>query len=76
MKIVRNRLFVMMVLEFFVWGAWLPLVWPYMADLGFSSIRSRWWAAPSPSRRWWPSSSATSSPTATSPPKRFLGFPI
>jgi nucleoside transporter len=33
---VRNRLFVMMVLEFFVWGAWLPLVWGYMAGLGFS----------------------------------------
>jgi MFS family permease len=33
---VRNRLFVMMVLEFFVWGAWLPLVWGYMGGLGFS----------------------------------------
>ncbi len=39
MKSVRNRLFVMMVLEFFVWGAWLPLVWPYMADLGFSATQ-------------------------------------
>jgi nucleoside transporter len=36
---VRNRLFVMMVLEFFIWGAWLPLVWPYMADLGFTSVQ-------------------------------------
>jgi MFS family permease len=33
---VRNRLFVMMVLEFFVWGAWLPLVWGYMGGLGFT----------------------------------------
>ncbi len=36
---VRNRLFVMMVLEFFIWGAWLPLVWPYMGELGFTSIQ-------------------------------------
>jgi nucleoside transporter len=33
---VRNKLFVMMVLEFFIWGAWLPLVWPYMGALGFT----------------------------------------
>lgn len=37
-----KKLFVMMVLEFFIWGAWLPLIWGYMgktvADggLGFS----------------------------------------
>ncbi len=37
MNSVRNRLFVMMVLEFFVWGAWLPLVWPYLGELGFSA---------------------------------------
>ncbi len=30
------RLFVMMVLEFFIWGAWLPLVFPYMGNIGFS----------------------------------------
>jgi MFS family permease len=36
---VRNRLFVMMVLEFFVWGAWLPLVWPYMGELGFTAVQ-------------------------------------
>jgi len=35
-KSVRSRLFIMMVLEFFIWGAWLPLVWPYMGGLGFS----------------------------------------
>jgi nucleoside transporter len=26
----------MMVLQFFIWGAWLPLVWSYMGGLGFS----------------------------------------
>jgi nucleoside transporter len=32
----KRRLFVMMALEFFVWGAWLPLIWPYMDAIGFS----------------------------------------
>ena len=26
----------MMALEFFIWGAWLPLVWPYMTAIGFT----------------------------------------
>jgi nucleoside transporter len=30
------RLFVMMVLEFFIWGAWLPLVFPYMKAIQFT----------------------------------------
>jgi MFS family permease len=25
-----KKLFVMMILEFFIWGAWLPLIWGYM----------------------------------------------
>src|SRR5689334_15771401 len=33
----RFRLFVMMVLEFFIWGAWLPLIFGYLPSLGFSS---------------------------------------
>ena len=32
----RQRLFVMMVLEFFIWGAWLPLIFGYLPSLGFS----------------------------------------
>jgi MFS family permease len=32
----RPRLFVMMVLEFFIWGAWLPLIFGYLPSLGFS----------------------------------------
>jgi len=35
-KPVRGRLFVMMALEFFIWGAWLPLIWGYMSGLGFT----------------------------------------
>lgn len=34
----RNRLFVMMVLEFFIWGAWLPLIFGYLPSLGFSPL--------------------------------------
>jgi MFS family permease len=32
----RTQLFVMMVLEFFIWGAWLPLIFSYLPSLGFS----------------------------------------
>ena len=30
------RLFGMMLLEFFIWVAWLPLIWGYMGGLGFT----------------------------------------
>ena len=32
----RGRLFIMMALEFFIWGAWLPLIFGYLPSLGFS----------------------------------------
>src|SRR4051812_18537980 len=32
---VRFRLSVMMFLEFFIWGAWLPLIFGYLPSLGF-----------------------------------------
>lgn len=32
----RFKLFVMMVLEFFIWGAWLPLIFGYLPSLKFS----------------------------------------
>eukprot|EP01035_Chromulina_nebulosa_P002016 gene2016-2716_t len=31
-----RRLFFMMVLEFFIWGAWLPLIFGYLPSLGFT----------------------------------------
>jgi len=37
MPFIRTRLFVMMLLEFFVWGAWLPLIFGYLPSLGFST---------------------------------------
>jgi nucleoside transporter len=36
MNAIRFRLFLMMVLEFFIWGAWFPLVFGYLPSLGFS----------------------------------------
>jgi nucleoside transporter len=33
------RLFGMMLLEFFIWGAWLPLIWGYMGGLGFTGTQ-------------------------------------
>ena len=32
----RGRLFIMMALEFFIWGAWLPLIFGYLPSLGFT----------------------------------------
>jgi predicted MFS family arabinose efflux permease len=32
----KGRLFFMMVLQFFIWGAWLPLIFGYLPSLGFS----------------------------------------
>src|SRR3954469_22183742 len=32
----RGRLFLMMVLELFIWGAWLPLIFGYLPALGFT----------------------------------------
>ncbi|HXG61402.1 MAG TPA: MFS transporter [Planctomycetota bacterium] len=39
MPLLRTRLFVMMLLEFFIWGAWLPLIFGYLPALGFSSLQ-------------------------------------
>ena len=34
---IRFKLFLMMVLELFIWGAWLPLIYGYLPSLGFSA---------------------------------------
>src|SRR5258708_5843652 len=39
---IRFRLFVMMVLEFFIWGAWLPLIFGYLPSLGFTPAEQSW----------------------------------
>ena len=33
---IRFKLFLMMVLQFFIWGAWLPLIFGYLPSLGFT----------------------------------------
>ena len=38
----RFKLFVMMALEFFIWGAWLPLIFGYLPTLGFSPAQQSW----------------------------------
>ncbi len=35
-RAMHLRLILMMVLEFFIWGAWLPLIFGYLPALGFS----------------------------------------
>ncbi|HVV00484.1 MAG TPA: MFS transporter [Verrucomicrobiae bacterium] len=36
---IRLKLFVMMVLEFFIWGAWLPLIFGYLPSLQFTPLQ-------------------------------------
>jgi nucleoside transporter len=38
----RVRLSAMMFLEFFIWGAWLPLIFGYLPSLGFSAAQQAW----------------------------------
>src|SRR2546427_10376228 len=37
---IRFKLSLMMFLEFFIWGAWLPLIFGYLPSLGFSSFQA------------------------------------
>jgi nucleoside transporter len=39
---IRFRLFIMMVLEFFIWGAWLPLIYGYLPSLKFTPVEQAW----------------------------------
>src|SRR3989441_6985105 len=39
---IRFKLFLMMVLQFFIWGAWLPLIFGYLPSLGFSPAQQAW----------------------------------
>lgn len=37
---IRWKLFLMMVLQFFIWGAWLPLIFAYLPGIGFNAWQS------------------------------------
>ena len=39
---MKTRLFFMMFLEFFIWGAWLPLIFGYLPLLGFTPAEQSW----------------------------------
>lgn len=39
---LRIKLSVMMFLEFFIWGAWLPLIFDYLGTRGFSPDQKTW----------------------------------
>ena len=39
---IRLKLSAMMFLEFFIWGAWLPLIFGYLPSLGFSPAQQSW----------------------------------
>src|SRR5438067_2225304 len=39
---IRFKLFLMMVLELFIWGAWLPLIYGYLPSLGFTPSEQSW----------------------------------
>jgi nucleoside transporter len=38
----RFKLSLMMFLEFFIWGAWFPLVFGYLPSLGFTATQQAW----------------------------------
>ena len=39
---IRLKLILMMVLEFFIWGAWYPLIFGYLPSLGFTPTEQTW----------------------------------
>lgn len=39
---IRTRLSIMMFLEFFIWGAWLPLFFAYLPERGFNAVQQSW----------------------------------
>ncbi|HPC59675.1 MAG TPA: MFS transporter, partial [Verrucomicrobiota bacterium] len=41
-RMIRLRLFTMMVLQSFIWGTWMPLVYGYLPSLGFSPLQQSW----------------------------------
>src|SRR6476661_5609965 len=38
----RTKLSIMMFLEFFIWGAWLPLIFGYLPSLKFTPLEQSW----------------------------------
>ena len=41
-NLLRTKLSVMMGLQFFIWGCWLPLIYSYLPSLGFTPAQQSW----------------------------------
>ena len=41
-RTIHIKLFLMMALEYFIWGAWFPLVFGYLPSLGFGPAEQSW----------------------------------
>ncbi len=41
-RLIGFKLFLMMVLEFFIWGCWLPLIYGYLPSLHFTPVEQSW----------------------------------
>src|SRR5438552_12336798 len=39
---MKRRLGLMMFLQYAIWGAWAPVLWPYLLSLGFSQSQAGW----------------------------------
>ena len=40
---MKARLAIMMFLQYAIWGAWAPVLWPYLTtELGFSQTEAGW----------------------------------
>ena len=65
-RITRFKLFLMMVLEFFIWRAWLPSIFGYLPGIGFTPAQTSWILNRSHSRRFSGCFSAINSRTGIS----------
>ena len=41
-NLIRLKFFLMMGLQFFIWGCWLPLIYSYLPSLGFTPAQQSW----------------------------------
>jgi nucleoside transporter len=39
---IRVKLLLMMLVQYFIWGAWLPLIFGYLPSLGFTPVEQSW----------------------------------
>jgi hypothetical protein len=64
--LIRVKFFVMMGLQFFIWGCWLPLIYGYLRSLGFTPAQQSWILNAFPMAAMVGLFFSTSTPTGTS----------